>query len=303
MSLAVAIFGQPRKVTEQTHPPQLNGPMAMLPGPKWLSLRPASFEDVRAAQYDQSPGLGLRACEECTPQKGQLADQALPRATTPASSAGWPSPKRQRSPTMYESRKQPRMALQVSQQPALTPTQPAGPPPDHLLRAVQHTGTSLARLPTPVAVQDCPTRAYNILRWLGYALLHGYQALGIDVVDGWAHLHQLAKAAASDRRDLEGLTPGALRCVIEQDTSGRWVLVGDQVSKVPRHARRVVLPATSIDDHHGSCLRLRDAPFAAAPPITQSLEMGVAACHRALSQCVSHYARLEKFLSQDTALQ
>ena len=317
MSLAVAIFGHPRKVTEQTHPPQLNGPMAMLPGPKWLSLRPASFEDVRAAQYDQSPGLGQQACEECTPQKGQLADQALPRATTSASSAGWSSPKRQRSPTRYETKKQPRKALQVSQQLALTPTQPAGPPPDHLLRAEQRAGTSLpsggagreligpslARPPTPAAAQDRPTRANKILRWLGYALLHGYQALGIDVVDGWAHLHQLAKAAASDRRDLEGLTPGALRRVIEQDTSGRWILVGDQVSKVPRHARRDALPAALIDDHPGSGLRLRDAPLTAAPPLTQSLEMGVAACHRALSQCVSHYARLEKCLSQDTALQ
>ena len=162
---------------------------------------------------------------------------------------------------MYESRKQPRMVLQVSQQLALTPTQPAGPPPDYLLRAVQHTSTSLARPPTPVAAQDCPTRAYKILRWLGYALLHGYQALGIDVVDGWAHLHQLAKAAASDRRDLEGLTPGALRCVIEQDTSGRWMLVGDRVSKVPRHARRVALSGTSIDDHQDSRPRLRDAPL------------------------------------------
>ena len=143
MSLAVAIFGQPRKVSEQTHPPQLNGPMAMLPGPKWLSLRPASFECGRAAQYDQSPGLGQQACEKCIPQKGQLADQALPRATTSASSAGWSSPKRQRSPTRYETKKQPRKALQVSQQPALTPTQPAGPPPDHLLRAEQRAGTSL----------------------------------------------------------------------------------------------------------------------------------------------------------------
>ena len=258
MSLAVAIFGHPRKVTEQTHPPQLNGPMAMLPGPKWLSLRPASFEGGRAAQYDQSPGLGQQACEECTPQKGQLADQALPRATTSASSAGWSSPKRQRSPTRYETKKQPRKALQVSQQLALTPTQPAGPPPDQLLRAEQRAGAgreligpSLARPPTPAAAQGRPTRANKILRWLGYALLHGYQALGIDVVDGWAHLHQLAKAAASDRRDLEGLTPGALRRVIEQDTSGRWILVGDQVSKVPRHARRDALPAALVDDHPG----------------------------------------------------
>ena len=200
MSLAVAIFGQPRKVTEQTHPLQLNGPMAMLPGPKWLSLRPASFEGGRAVQYDQSPGLGQQACEECTPQKGQLADQALPRATTSASSAGWSSPKRQRSPTRYETKKQPRKALQVSQQLALTPTQPAGPPPDHLLRAEQRAGTSLpsggagreligpslARPPTPAAAQDCPTRAYKILRWLGYALLHGYQALG------YALLHALS---------------------------------------------------------------------------------------------------------------
>ena len=259
MSLAVAIFGQPRKVTEQTHPPQLNGPMAMLPGPKWLSLRPASFEGGRAAQYDQSPGLGQQACEECTPQKGQIADQALLRATTSASSAGWSSPKRQRSPTRYETKKQPRKALQVSQQLALTPTQPAGPPPDHLLRAEPRAGTSkpsggagreligpsLARPPTPAAAQGRSTRANKILRWLGYALLHG-----------WAHLHQLAKAAASDRRDLEGLTPGALRRFIEQDTSGRWILVGDQVSKVPRHSRRDFLPAALVDDHPGSGLRL-----------------------------------------------
>ena len=204
---------------------------------------------------------------------------------------------------MNERRKQSRLAPHGSQQVALSPTQPASPPPDHLLRAGQHAGTSLARLLTLVADQDCPTRAYNILRWLGYALLHGFHALGIDFVDGWAHLHQLAKAAASDRRDLENLTPGALRCAIEQDTSGRWVLVGDRVSKVPRHARRVVLPATSIDDHHDSRPRLRDVPAAVAPPITHPLEMGVAACHRALSQCVSHYARLEKSLSQDTALQ
>ena len=317
MYLAVAIFGHPRKVTEQAQPPQLNGPMAMLPGPKWLSLRPASFEGGRAAQYDQSPGLGQQACEECTPQKGQFADQALPRATTSASSAGWSSPKRQRSPTRYETKKQPRKVLHVSQQHALTPAQPAGPPPDHLLRAEQRAGTSLpsggagreligpslARPPTPAAAQGRSTQANKILRWLGCALLHGYQALGIDVVDGWAHLHQLAKAAASDRRDLEGLTPGALRRVIEQDTSGRWILVGDQVSKVPPHARRDALPAALVDDHPGSGLRLRDAPLTAAPPLTQSLEMGVAACHRALSQCVSHYARLEKFLSQDTALQ
>ena len=181
MSLAVAIFGQPRKVTEQTHPPQLNGPMAMLPGPKWLSLRPASFEGGRAAQYDQSPGLGQQACEECTPQKGQLADQALPRATTSTSSAGWASPKRQKSPTRYETKKQPRKALQVSQQPALTPTQPAGTSPDHLLPAEQRAGTSLpsggagreligpslARPPTPAAAQGRPTRANKILRWLG----------------------------------------------------------------------------------------------------------------------------------------
>ena len=296
VSLACAIFGEPRYATEQTHPLLPNVPMATVLGPDWPNLRPASFVDARAEQHDQSLGPGLVVYDECTPQKGQFANPALSLVTRPSSPADGPPPKRQRSPTMYEPRKQPRMAPHGSQQVALTPTQPAGPPPDHLLRAGQHTGTSLARLPTPVADQDCPTRAYNILRWLGYALLHGFQALGIDVVDGWAHLHQLAKAATSDRRGLEGLTPGALRRVIEQDTSGRWMMVGDRVCKVPRHARRVALPATSMDDYQDIRPRLCDVPSAAPPPVTQSLEMGVVACHCALSECVYHYARLAKSL-------
>ena len=302
MSLAFAIFGEPRYATEQTHPLLPNVPMATVLGPDWPNLRPASFEDACAEQHDQNnPGLGVY--DECTPQNGQFADPALFLVTRPSSPADGPPPKRQRSPTMYEPRKQPRMAPHGSQQVALTPTQPAGQPPVDLLRACQHTGTSLARLPTPVADQDCPTRAYNILRWLGYALLHGFQALGIDVVDGWAHLHQLAKAAASDRMDLEGFTPGALRRVIEQDTSGRWMMVGDRVCKVPRHARRVALPATPMDVYQDSRPRLCDVPAAAPPPVTQSLEMGVVACHCALSDCVYHYSLLEKSLCQVTAPQ
>ena len=199
---------------------------------------------------------------------------------------------------MTAPRKQSLLAPHESQQVALFPTQPASPPPDHLLRAGLYTSTSLVRLPTPIADQDCPTRAYNILRWVGYALLHGFHALGIDVVDGWAHLHQLAKAAVSDRKDLEGLTPGALRRVIEQDTTGRWMIVGDRVCKVPRHARRAVLPATPMDEYQDIRPRLCDVPAAVSPPATQTLEMGVVACHCALSECVYHYSLLEKSLCQ-----
>ena len=63
MSRAFAIFGEPRYATEQTHPLLPNVPMATVPGPDWLSLRPASFEDARAKQYDQSPSLGVHSAE------------------------------------------------------------------------------------------------------------------------------------------------------------------------------------------------------------------------------------------------
>ena len=176
-----------------------------------------------------------------------------------------------------------------SQQASLFPTQPASPPPVHLLRAGLYANTSLALLPAPVD-QECPTRADNILRWVGYALRYGFHALGIDVVDGWAHLHQLAKAAISDRKDLEGLTPGVLRRVIEQDTTGR-------VCKVPRHARRAAPLATPMDESQDIRPLLCDVPATVSPPATKTLEMSVVACHCALSD---HYSFMEKSLCHAT---
>ena len=296
MSLAFAIFGAYRYSTEQTYPPLPNVPMDR------SSVRPAPFEDACAEPHDQN-NAGLSVHCEYTLQGCQFDEPAMSYEMKPSSPSDGPPHKRQRPATMIVPRKQSLLVPHESQQVALFPTQPASPPPDHLLRAGQHTGTSLVRLLTPVADQDCPTRAYNILRWVGYALLHGFHALGIDVVDGWAHLHQLAKAAVSDRKDLEGLIPGALRRVIEQDTTGRWMIVGDRVCKVPRHARRAVLPATPMDVYLDIRPRLCDVPAAVSPPVTQTLEMGVVACHCALSECVYHYSLLEKSLCQVTAPQ
>ena len=101
---------------------------------------------------------------------------------------------------------------------SLVPTQPASPPPAHMLRASTYANTKLALTPAPV-VLECPTRAENILRWISYAIRYGFHSLGIEVVDGWAHLHELVKAATSVRKDFAGLTPGALRSVIEHDAS------------------------------------------------------------------------------------
>ena len=168
-----------------------------------------------------------------------------------------------------------------------------------MLRAGMYANTSLALLPALVDL-ECPTRADNILRWVGYALRYGFHALSIDVVDGWAHLHELAKAAISDRKDFEGLTPGALRRVIEQDTTGRWMIVGGRVCKVPRHARRVAPLATPMDE--GQDIRpLRcDVPATVSPPATKTIEISVVACHCALSDCVYQYSLLEKSLCHAT---
>ena len=190
-------------------------------------------------------------------------------------------------------------ALQESQQAPLFPIRPASPPPAHLLRAGMYANTSLALLPALVDL-ECPTRADNILRWVGYALLYGFHALSIDVVDGWAHLHQLAKAAISDRKDLEGLTPGVLRRVIEQDTTGRWMIVGRRVCKIPRHVKRFAPLATSMDELQDIRSLLCDIPATASPPATETFERSVVASHCALSECVYQYSLLEKSLCHAT---
>ena len=184
-------------------------------------------------------------------------------------------------------------SLHESQQAPLLPTQPASPPPAHMLRASMYANTNLALIPAP-AVLECPTRADNILRWIGYAFRYGFHSLGIEVVDGWAHLHELAKAATSVRKDFAGLTPGALRRVIEHDATGRWLIVGGRVCKVPRYARRVA-PSSNLGDEFQDSRPLRcDIFVTVSPPAKKTLERSVAACHCALSKCVYHYSPLEK---------
>ena len=98
--------------------------------------------------------------------------------------------------------------------------------------------SSLVRIPDPV-VDEASTLAYKILRWTGWALRYGIGSHGIEVSNGWAHLHVLAKAASSSRKDFVGLTTGALRSIIELDVSGRWCIAGGRVCKVPRPSRYV----------------------------------------------------------------
>ena len=120
----------------------------------------------------------------------------------------------------------------------LVPVQPTSPPPAHILRARTYPNT----------VAESPTRSDKILRWISYAIRFGGQSIGIDVVDGWAHLHELAKAASSERKDFAGLTPGALHNIIESDVSGRWWLSGGRVCKVPRADRYPVSFSTPKEE-------------------------------------------------------
>ena len=85
-------------------------------------------------------------------------------------------------------------------------------------------------------------------------------------MNGWAHLHELAKAATSERKDFAGLTPGALRNIIELDVSGRWWLSGGRVCKVPRAARCSVTFSTPKDEAQDSLLHLCDL----TPPLIET---------------------------------
>ena len=121
----------------------------------------------------------------------------------------------------------------------LVPVQPVGPPPAHILEAAMYENSILALIPDPAGA-EAPTLAYKILRWIGWAIRFGFHSLGIEVSNGWAHLHVLAKAASLSRIDFVGLTTGALRNIIELDVSGRWCIAGGRVCKVPRSARWVI---------------------------------------------------------------
>ena len=106
---------------------------------------------------------------------------------------------------------------------------------------------------------EAPTLAYKILRWIGWALRYGIGSHGIEVSNGWAHLHVLAKAASSSRKDFVGLTTGALRSIIELGVSGRWCIAGGRVRKVPRPSRYVT------QDH-------RPRPIDSTPSVRESNE-------------------------------
>ena len=121
----------------------------------------------------------------------------------------------------------------------LVPTQPAGPPPKHILEAAMNKNPSRALITDPSG-----SKATKILKWIGWVLRFGFGEIGIKVCNGWAHLQELAKAASSSRNEFGGLTTGALRSIIELDDSGRWCIAGGRVRKVPRPSRYVM-----EDDH------------------------------------------------------
>ena len=145
----------------------------------------------------------------------------------------------------------------------LVPVQPASPPPAHILRASMYANSTA----------ESPTRADKILRWISYAIRFGGQSLGIEVVNGWAHLHELAKAATSERKDFAGLTPGALRNIIELDVSGRWWLSGGRVCKVPRAARCPVTFSTPKDEAQDSLLHLCESTSLAIETKEESMSV------------------------------
>ena len=120
--------------------------------------------------------------------------------------------------------------------PPLTPVPPSCPPPSHILEAAKNRGCSAVGTDDPIIAEPSSTE-YKVLRWMSWALRYGVNTHGIEVSNGWSHIHVLAKAASSARKDFLGFTSGALRTIIELDESGRWCIAGGRVCKVPRQAR------------------------------------------------------------------
>ena len=239
--------------------------------------------DVPLAQYDTD--IQAHGKHDC--HGNRLDDTLKWRAEKGVNSSDGPPHKRPRPEAMILP---PKMASS-----SLVPTQPTSPPPAHMLRANTYANTKLALTSAPV-VLECPIRAENILRWITYAIRYGFLSLGIEVVDGWAQLHELAKAASSVRKDFAGLTPGALRSIIERDESGRWWLLGSCVRNIPRSDRRVDRSPMLRDESHDSVPPLVDYTSTGPPPAKKSFARIVAECHCALSECVYHYSLLEKSL-------
>ena len=159
MSLAFALFGAPKYPTEEASDDSWDAPLA-----QYNTDQPA---------HDNHDRHGTR-----------LADTPTWRAKMGSNYPDDPPHKRLR--------------LEVTLPPPktvfspLVPTQPSSPPPAHILSAGMYANSKLALIPAP-AVPEGPTRAENILRWISYAIRFGFHALGIEVVNGWAHLHELAK--------------------------------------------------------------------------------------------------------------
>ena len=146
-----------------------------------------------------------------------------------------PSPKRRRE----DSKSSPQKTT-----PSLVPVPPSCPPPSYIFEAAKNRRCSAVGTHDPI-VAEPSTIEYKVLRWMSWALRYGVNTHGIEVSNGWAHIHTLAKAASSDRNDFHGLTSGAFRTIIELDESGRWCIAGGRVCKVPRQARFPMLEVRS----------------------------------------------------------
>ena len=132
-----------------------------------------------------------------------------------------PSPKRRRKDCWSSPQKT---------APPLIPVPPSCPPPSYILEAAKNRRCSAVCIHDPI-VAESSTIEYKVLRWMSWALRYGVNTHGIEVSNGWTHLHVLAKAASSARKDFLGLTAGALRSIIELDESGRWCIADEESAK------------------------------------------------------------------------
>ena len=154
MSLAFAMFGPPHYPTIEAHHTYPHGSMES------TMDRPTPFDDSwdePLAQYN----IDLPAHGKHDSQGIRSADAPTGRVKKAAIFSDGPPHKRQRLETM--------IPLTKPAHSSLVPTQPASPPPAHMLRASTYANTKLALIPAPV-VLECPTRAENMLRWISYAI-------------------------------------------------------------------------------------------------------------------------------------
>ena len=258
MSLAFSLFGAPNYPTEEVYDDSC---------------------DVLPAQYASVPQVHNKNDRHWS----RLDDSLIWRSEECVNSSDGTTHKR----PWAEATLSPKMASS-----SLVPMQPASPPPAHMLSASVYANTKLALTMDPVG-PECPMRAEKILRWCSYAIRYGFPQLHIEVVDGWAHIHELAKAASTVRKDFSGLTPSALRSIIQHDESGRWRLLGSSVRIIPRSSRCGDSPLMLRNEAQDT-LPLCDYIPTGSPPAKKSFAKTVAECHLALAECVFYYSLLEK---------